>query len=180
MSKERVEACLTIGPPRGPLRDVAGTWHWHFFRCGADYWICTADSELRVLLHESSSVQDIPLSSTRPNYGGIRWWFLCPKCRRRVAQLHKPSNAHHFFCRYCHNLTYESAQSSGTKRWSIFQTVGKETHTATREVARWLRLENIPIYVHEVKRPAVNKVRDRRTGFALVVTKEARRKGLSL
>jgi hypothetical protein len=180
MSKERVEACLTIGPPRGPLRDMAGTWHWHFFRCGADYWICAADSELRVLFHESSSVQYIPLSNTRPNYGGIRWWFLCPKCGRRVTQLHKPSKVPHFFCRFCHDLTYESAQASGTKRWKIFQTVGRKTQNTTRDVARWLRLEDAQIYIHEVKRPLLNKVRDRRTGFALLVTREARRKGLSL
>lgn len=95
-------------------------------------------------------------------------------------QLHKPSNAHSFFCRYCHDLTYESAQSSGTKQWKKFQIAGKKAHIATREVARWLRLKQRPICVHEVKRPILKKIRDRKTGFALLLTKEARRQDLSL
>lgn len=34
--------------------------------------------------------------------------------------------------------------------------------------------------VHEVKRPLIDKVRDRRSGIALEVTKRAREKALSL
>ena len=77
MCKQQVEECLTIGPPRGRLRDVEGTWHWHFFRCTADYWIYTTHPELRVVFNDGTgSVQYIPLSRTKPNYGGIRWWFF--------------------------------------------------------------------------------------------------------
>jgi hypothetical protein len=181
MIKKRIECCLTIAPPRGRLRDAAGTWHWSSFGCTADYWISAADSELRVAFHEGTrSMQPFPLSSTTPYYGGIRWWFVCPKCGRRVAKLHTPSVTDCFLCRCCHALTYESAQSSGTKAWKNFQTLGRKSQIATREVVRWLRLEDDLSEVHEVKRPAVNKIRDRRTGFALLVTKKARSKGLSL
>jgi uncharacterized protein YlaI len=31
--------------------------------------------------------QTIPLRSTRPNFGGVRFWFLCPDCGKRVAVL---------------------------------------------------------------------------------------------
>ncbi len=54
--------------------------------------------------------QPITLQSTRPNYGGVRWWFTCPGCHRRAGRLYLPSGARFFACRRCHDLTYRSAQ----------------------------------------------------------------------
>jgi hypothetical protein len=51
----------------------------------------------------------IHLETTRPRFGGIRWWGRCP-CGRRVARLYLPSGATRFACRQCHELTYESVQ----------------------------------------------------------------------
>jgi hypothetical protein len=125
--------------------------------------------------------QEIPLLHTTPNYGGIRWWFRCPKCSRRVSRLYRPSRAYCFLCRHCHNLTYESAQMSGTKTERFFQRTGRTLHSTTREARRWVRLNYaVQSYVSEVKRPVLNKTRDRRTGIALIVTKKARSKGLTL
>ena len=47
----------------------------------------------------------IPLSVTRPNYGGERHWFLCPGCgaRRRVLW-----GGSYFRCRGCYAMTYDS------------------------------------------------------------------------
>jgi hypothetical protein len=39
----------------------------------------------------------IRLETTRPNFGGLRWWFMCPLVRRdggpprRAAKLYLPS-----------------------------------------------------------------------------------------
>jgi hypothetical protein len=60
----------------------------------------------------------IPLETTRPNYGGLRWWFLCPLfrdgkyCGRRVSKLHLPPGGKHYGCRHCYDLTYQSCQDS--------------------------------------------------------------------
>ncbi len=53
---------------------------------------------------------------TVPNYGGRRWWWICPlvkggrPCRRRVGKLYLPPGALYFGCRHCYQLTYTSAQ----------------------------------------------------------------------
>lgn len=54
--------------------------------------------------------QVVQLTSTRPNYGGLRWWYLCPRCGARCAKLYLPPGSGWFACRGCHNLTYASAQ----------------------------------------------------------------------
>ena len=58
------------------------------------------------------------LTATRPRFGGLRWWFVCPlvvngrPCNRRVAKLHLPPPARYFGCRLCYRLTYASCQES--------------------------------------------------------------------
>jgi len=60
--------------------------------------------------------QSILLQTTRPNFGGIRWWFECPHvvrgdpCARRVGKLYLKNRF--FACRNCHDLTYRSCQQS--------------------------------------------------------------------
>jgi hypothetical protein len=49
-------------------------------------------------------------------FGGKRWWFLCPlaaegkACSRRVRKLYLAGR--YFGCRQCHSLTYRSTQES--------------------------------------------------------------------
>jgi len=58
----------------------------------------------------------VRLEATPCNYGGERYWFVCPlitngrSCQRRVAKLYLPPGGKYFGCRHCHNLTYRSAQ----------------------------------------------------------------------
>jgi len=58
----------------------------------------------------------IRLVTTRPNFGGQRWWFVCPlvkggrDCSRRVGKLYLPPGGRHYGWRQCYELTYESAQ----------------------------------------------------------------------
>jgi hypothetical protein len=49
----------------------------------------------------------ICLTTTTPNYGGVRWWFICPAngCSRRVGFLY---GGRIFACRHCYNLSYDS------------------------------------------------------------------------
>ena len=58
----------------------------------------------------------IKLASTPCSYGGIRYWFLCPKCDRRIGTLYLSG---YFLCRYCLNLTYKSCN-----RYGIWKKIG--------------------------------------------------------
>jgi hypothetical protein len=56
----------------------------------------------------------VGLVTTRPQFGGLRWWFVCPlvvnglPCGGRVAKLYLCGR--YFGCRRCHGLTYTSCQ----------------------------------------------------------------------
>ena len=60
----------------------------------------------------------VRLQTTKPNFGGVRWWFSCPRlldgeeCGRRVGKLYRPPSSRYFSCRRCLDLTYESCQKS--------------------------------------------------------------------
>ena len=64
--------------------------------------------------HHNSNLE---LTSTRCNFGGRRFWFVCPltnngiPCRRRAFTLHLPPGGQYFGCRLCHRLTYRSSQT---------------------------------------------------------------------
>jgi len=53
----------------------------------------------------------LSFTTTVPHLGGVRYWFVCPYCDRRVGTLYRPRFAGYFKCRYCYNLTYKSAQT---------------------------------------------------------------------
>ncbi len=61
----------------------------------------------------------VRIVSTPCNYGGKRWWFICPlvvnnqNCSRRVGILYL-GPGHYFGCRHCLNLTYRSSKESHT------------------------------------------------------------------
>jgi hypothetical protein len=63
----------------------------------------------------------ISLSTTPCNFGGFRYWFICPlerrgvPCGRRVGKLYLPPNGFYFGCRHCYNLTYRSCQEHDSR-----------------------------------------------------------------
>ncbi len=60
----------------------------------------------------------VPIRATPTQFGGKRWWFICPlvvngnACNRRTANLYLPPGAKYFGCRICHGLTYRSSQNA--------------------------------------------------------------------
>lgn len=58
---------------------------------------------------ESKITQHILLTPTPCHYGGLRYWFLCSECERRVGKLYVPADGQSLYwaCRYCYELTYE-------------------------------------------------------------------------
>lgn len=92
-------------------------------------------------LTDEKSVLDykVRLTSTPCNFGGLRWWFICPLainnvvCQKRVGKLYL-SHGLYFGCRHCHNLTYQSSQESHK-----YDRLFKDSGFSAREVAMLLR-----------------------------------------
>lgn len=68
---------------------------------------------------------DIRLTSTPCNFGGKRFWFICPLskdgayCGKKVGVLYKAGD--YFGCRHCYNLTYRSKnENRRSKLFPIF------------------------------------------------------------
>ncbi len=62
--------------------------------------------------------QLVPVTTVRPPLGGKRFWFLCG-CGRRVGRLYLPPGQSVFRCRYCHWLTYRSAQEHDQRLYDL-------------------------------------------------------------
>jgi hypothetical protein len=73
----------------------------------------------------------IRLVTTRPRFGGLRWWFICPllvydrPCGRRVGKLYLPPGGRYYGCRHCYRLTYTSCQESH-KYHGLFRRIAGE------------------------------------------------------
>ena len=82
--------------------------------------IWTPTSQLTLRYTPRGAAQEVTntvkLQATPCNYGGERWWFTCPTCKRRVGVLfYRRAVLIHgaeWACRHCHNLTYTSAQEA--------------------------------------------------------------------
>jgi hypothetical protein len=127
--KRTVEECLALNANEwmyvGLLRqgmDETGEWCWcwdddpereraavgFYLRTEGDSGFVTLDYRLGRGDASEPVVCDIGLVTTKPYLGGLRWWFSCPMCGRRVAKLYL--GGRFFGCRSCHNLTYRSTQ----------------------------------------------------------------------
>lgn len=179
-TRGRVESCLTIGTPRGDVRDISGEWFWSRSRWRVFYrLVIGTQSTLQLKFnHGMDVVQRISLDRTSLNYGGTRWWYICPTCSRRVAQLHMPSRAYYFRCRHCYRLTYESSQTSRSFSEAFFRLAANEIDGNKREARLWVRLRYGGV-IHEVKRPQL-KARERRTGLRRIIVRLAQDKGFSV
>jgi hypothetical protein len=63
----------------------------------------------------------LDLVSTCPNYGGQRWWFVCPGlvsgvCGRRVRKLYLAPGEEYVACRHCCDLRYASQREDYAHR----------------------------------------------------------------
>ncbi|MEW6407781.1 MAG: hypothetical protein AB1465_03765 [Patescibacteria group bacterium] len=64
----------------------------------------------------------IPLITTPCNYGGKRYWFVCPLykngqyCGRRVGVIYSISKW--FGCRHCGDIAYSKQMEGGKYRWN--------------------------------------------------------------
>lgn len=91
----------------------------------------------------------VELFTTKPHFGGLRWWFICPnqECDRMVVKLYQPPGATHFLCRTCQNLTYTSCRESG-KSNPIFEAIAEETGLSLREVKKAWKKQIFGLHAH--------------------------------
>ena len=52
------------------------------------------------------------LATSRPPFGGLRWWFVCPQLNRRVRKLYLPRSGRHFWSRRAYELAYASQRET--------------------------------------------------------------------
>ena len=98
----------------GTFRD---TWvtRWPSLRWPAIVRMRAARHLIQLQLRNQVVSQQIRVSWTRCNYGGVRPWLHCPHCNRRVAILLKGMGG--YFCRACvGNPIYESQRRSNKAR----------------------------------------------------------------
>jgi hypothetical protein len=150
VKKETVEDCLSFDANRwareGILREGArrsGSWHWTYASgraCSIGYEVVTVAGTSFVRLYytreqagqKEASDYRVGLTTTRPRFGGRRWWFVCPlvvngrPCNRRVGKLYLPPGARYFGCRHCHRLTYTSCQER-RKHGSLYRLLAEGT-----------------------------------------------------
>lgn len=100
------------------------TWTWASGnKLSIGYFVTESDEAPIVTLHyrwrDSEDVRiPVRLGTTPTQFGGRRWWFICPlivrgiTCNRRAGKLYLPPGAKYFGCRKCHDLTYQSCQQA--------------------------------------------------------------------
>jgi hypothetical protein len=105
-----------------PDANVEGAFNWGKDRAEVSFQINTEERH-RFYLRLSYAVKvngeikekvntKVYLTETYPNWGGVRYWFVCPYCGRRIAKLYLPYNGYYFKCRTCYDLTYVSCRES--------------------------------------------------------------------
>lgn len=88
----------------------------------------------------------VQLTTTACNYGGVRYWFICPLsrndiyCGRRVGKVFCPPGANYYGCRHCYNLSYESRNEIRSGRLALLGLVLKydrQMEELYNRIKRW-------------------------------------------
>lgn len=58
----------------------------------------------------------LELTTTQQPFGGLRWWFVCPRTGQLAAKLHLPNGAFTFASRRAYRLGYRSQRESRRDR----------------------------------------------------------------
>jgi len=108
----------------------AGSWNWTFTsgrKSSIGYCVIPGEG---VRLQYTSNGTDynyiVKVETTTPHYGGVRHWWLCPTCQKRVRILYGGAV---FTCRKCSNLTYETAQ-----RGDLLTSIDSRLHYLRRKL----------------------------------------------
>lgn len=153
--KETVEESLVVAIKDLRNRLYGGaagtlTWTWaDTNKVSIGYYVTGTPDSPTVTVHyrwrDTENVNiSVRLDTTPTQFGGRRWWFICPlivggvACQRRAGKLYLPPRARYFGCRKCHDLTYRSSQEAHqTER--LFGRLGFDAEVARK----WNRMHRI-------------------------------------
>jgi len=76
-------------------------------------WVRLKYSTTDYWKNEPLAIDDkIFLATSRPPFGGLRWWFVCPRSNRKVRELYLPLDGRHFWSRRAYELAYASQRET--------------------------------------------------------------------
>jgi hypothetical protein len=77
----------------------------------------------------------VALQTTPQPFGGVRWWFQCPKTGRRCTTLLLPRGGHQFASRYAWGLGYASQREDAMAR---AQRQARKIAAALGDADKWM------------------------------------------
>ena len=99
----------------------AGSWQWTFTSgrtSSISYCVVPGEGVRLIYTAGGKEFNYIARTTTTvPQFGGVRYWWLCPACNQRVRVIYGGGGV--FVCRKCANLTYQTSQSGGDKLITI-------------------------------------------------------------
>ncbi len=78
----------------------------------------------------------VRLTTTRPRYGGERWWFVCPATGRRALKLYLPNGGRRFLSRAGYRLGYAVTREDRIARYQ--RRAGRILAKLGRPDANWM------------------------------------------
>ena len=84
--------------------------------------------------NESKYDYKVSLQTTLCTFGGVRYWFGCPSCGRRVGVLYLAPGDVYFRCRHCNNLSYRSRNRCTME---LFGHTSRQIDKLRSEIKRW-------------------------------------------
>ncbi len=90
--------CAVLDIANVPRRELAEKYsQWNPYASVKTTWL---DGDWRS--------ERIKITTTRPHFGGLRYWFACPACERRRCKLYATEEDRCYVCRVCRKLVYAS------------------------------------------------------------------------
>ena len=92
--------------------------------------------------------QEVDITSTTGNFGGLVYWFTCSGCKRRVKKVYLFQNENIFICRHCNHLAYRTQNLRDfrktkyikeKKKEDIFKKRIKKRMNILKELEKWLQ-----------------------------------------
>jgi hypothetical protein len=128
------------------------------------------------------------LLTTRPQYGGVRYWWACPRCdqRRRVLYVYPRHGRHRFACRRCQGLRYYVHRETRTDRLhrrakKMWRRAGSEDGHEPWEKPKWMRWATFSrlVLAGREAQEAGDRIILGRLGRALASIQAGRRRGMT-
>lgn len=114
-----VEQCLSLDSRRMAKYGVfnegeSGSWVWretktNVVKSSLSYSFNHQGLTLSYTCNGENYNYLVSVKITPCHYGGVRYWFNCPRCHKRVAKLYLQNAM--YFCRTCQHLNYDTQQS---------------------------------------------------------------------